>query len=415
MSGDIGIMPSKSVSHRAAVCAALAGEGEVRGIGRSLDIQATCGALNSLGFRCEFSGSLLRAAGARRTPAQSRVVECGESGSTLRLLLPLALDGVPTKFTGKGRLMERPMKPYEDMFTGLGIEFEHTPGGIKVLGKLESGVFFLPGDVSSQFISGLLFALPRLNGPSSVILTSPLESRSYVVLTIRTLAAFGIEIRGVVKNGRECFEIPGGQAYRPSRVSVEGDYSHAAFWSVAGAMGGGALLRGLDKNSAQGDAAIIDILRKMNADIEWQGGELCVRPSRLRGAKIDISQTPDIFPALAVAAAAAEGDTELCGGSRLRIKESDRLSAMARELAALGADVRESADALYVKGRGRLSGGSVSAHADHRIAMSLAVAASVCEKAVIIDDAECVRKSAPDFWQEYSGMGGVFRLSDEVR
>lgn len=286
---------------------------------------------------------------------------------------------------------------------------EHTPKYIDVRGKLESGVFTLRGDVSSQFVSGLMLALPRLAGDSLIELSSPLESRSYVLLTMQALSAFGVKITKTEKDGLEAYEIPGGQTFCPARVKAEGDYSHAAFWLVAGALGGGAKLLGLDKNSSQGDAAIVGILRRMNADIEWEGGELTVRPSKLKGTDVDISQTPDIFPVLAVAACAAEGGTRLFGGARLRVKESDRLAAMATELAKLGANVSETADTLCIRG-GRLRGGDVSAHADHRIAMSLAVAASICDGQVRIDDAGCVRKSAPDFWLEYASAGGKYKL-----
>lgn len=411
LSGTLKIMPSKSVSHRATICAALAGGSVVDNIGLSEDIRATVGALAALGFGCELDGNSLRSNG-KAGPAKAAEIDCGESGSTLRLLLPLALDGGSARFTGRGRLLERPMAPYAEMFQKRGIYMEHTPRYIDVRGKLESGVFSLRGDVSSQFVSGLMFALPRLAGDSLIELSSPLESRSYVLLTMQALKAFGVTITETRRDGLEAYEIPGGQAFKPAHVRVEGDYSHAAFWLVAGALGGGARLQGLDKNSVQGDAAVIDILRKMNADIELEGGELTVRPSRLKGTDVDISQTPDIFPILAVAACAAEGETRLYGGARLRVKESDRLSAMATELAKLGANVSEGGDALRVRG-GRLRGGDVSAHADHRIAMSLAVAASICEDSVRIDDAWCVSKSAPDFWREYASAGGKYQLEGE--
>lgn len=418
LSGWLRVMPSKSMSHRAAICAALAGKSAVKNVGLSDDVIATCRVLNLLGYSCYLNGTELFAAGRINNfnaSASLRLADCGESGSTLRLLLPLALDGIPTRFTGRGRLLSRPMKPYLDLFGARGVSVCHTPEYIDVCGQLSAGLYSLPGDVSSQFISGLMFALPRLDGDSIIELTSPLESRSYVELTLRALAAFGVEITSTMCHGRECYEIPGRQIFKSARVSVEGDYSHAAFWLVAGAIGGGISLSGLDMDSAQGDAAIIDILRKMNTDIEWHDGELRVYPSRLRGAEINISQTPDIFPILSVAACAAEGETILTGGGRLRVKESDRLSAMAEELSKLGAEVRETRDSLYVRGGGKLRGGAVSAHADHRIAMSMAVAASVCEGKVEIDDADCVKKSAPDFWNEYASAGGGYEFECGVR
>lgn len=410
LSGSLNIMPSKSVSHRAAICAALSGGSVVKNLGLSEDIMSTRSALTALGFGSELSGSELRGSGPAKAALGERFVECGESGSTLRLLLPLSLDGVPTRFTGKGRLMSRPMEPYADMFCARGITISQTQEGIDVSGTLAPGRYSLRGDVSSQFVSGLMFALPRLDGDSVVELTSPLESRSYVELTMRVLRAFGVEVGEGAADGLAYYQIPGGQSFSPASVEVEGDYSHAAFWLVAGALGGGTALSGLDMHSAQGDAAIIGILKNMNADIRWIGDQLHVRPSRLRGARIDISQTPDIFPILSVAACAAEGETVLFGGSRLRVKESDRLAAMAEALAKLGARVEENDDSLHIMGCGRLSGGAVSARADHRVAMSVAVAASICERKVIIDDADCVNKSAPGFWDEYASAGGYFRF-----
>lgn len=403
-------MPSKSVSHRAAICAALAGDSTVKNIGLSEDIIATCGVLNLLGYGCELNGDELRSVGRTKTGGQRRLADCGESGSTLRLLLPLALDGIPTRFIGRGRLLSRPMKPYQELFSARGVSFDQTPEYIDVSGDLTAGHYLLPGDVSSQFVSGLMLALPRLDGNSVIELTSPLESVSYVELTLRSLAMFGVEVVMGKRAGREYYEIHGGQTFKPARTTVEGDYSHAAFWLVAGVTGGDISLSGLDPESVQGDAAIIDILKKMNADIEWRGGELQARPSCLRGAEINISQTPDIFPILSVAACAAKGSTVLTGGARLRVKESDRLAAVAGELAALGAVVREVGDSLCVEGGDRLHGGAVSASADHRIAMSMAVAASLCEGEVVIDDADCVKKSAPDFWTEYAAVGGRYKF-----
>lgn len=417
LAGRAAIMPSKSISHRLAVCAALAGNSTVSNIGLSDDIFMTRGALASLGFSCELVGPELCAGSAARKAAARRFVECGESGSTLRLLLPLALDGTSTRFTGKGRLLARPIEPYAEMFRGRGATFRHTREYIEVRGRLTPGVYSLRGDVSSQFVSGLMLALPRLDGDSLIELTTPLESGSYVDLTVNALECFGVEVVGSENGGLLRFEVPGGQTFRPGRASVEGDYSHAAFWLVAGAVGGGFSLSGLRAESAQGDAAVIEILRRMNADIGWRGGELSVNASRLRGTEIDIAQTPDIFPVLSVAACVAEGETVFRGGRRLRMKESDRLAAMASELAKLGAAVRETEDALYVSGApgGKLRGGRVSAHADHRIAMSLAVAASVCGSEVRIDDADCVKKSAPDFWREYAAAGGKYNIESEAR
>lgn len=223
------------------------------------------------------------------------------------------------------------------------------------------------------------------------------------------MAEWGEDERGCALN------IPGNQRFSPAAVSVEGDFSHAAFWLAAGTLGGGAALSGLKKESKQGDAKIAELLRRMGATVEWSGDKLHAAPSKLRGTEIDVSQTPDLFPILAVLAACAEGETRLINAARLRIKESDRLAAMAAELSALGAEVKEGTDSLTVAGGGGLRGGAASAHNDHRIAMSLAVAASACGGELTIDDANCVKKSAPGFWNEYRAMGGSFVMDKEAQ
>lgn len=413
LAGTIKIMPSKSMSHRMAICAALAGGSQVRSLGLSEDITATCRVLRGLGCEMELTGDTLTTGPKKEPPREAEPLDCGESGSTLRFIIPLALDGKRRRFTGQGRLMSRPQAEYERIFTERGIDFIRSDDYIEVCGRLRPGVFEVRGDVSSQFISGLLFALPALDGDSRIVVTTPPESRGYIELTLSALA--GVGIKAAWDDGGRALNVPGRQRFAPAAVTVEGDFSHAAFWLAAGAVGGGAELTGLKKDSLQGDAMIVELARRMGAAVEWRGEKLCVARSKLRGAEIDVSQTPDLFPALSVLAACAEGETRLTGAARLRIKESDRLAAMAAELAALGAEVREGEDSLTITGGGKLRGGAVSAHNDHRVAMSLAVAASACVGETTIDDAECVKKSAPDFWKEYRAMGGSFMIDKEGR
>lgn len=415
LSGEIKIMPSKSMSHRLAICAALAGDSRVRSLGLSEDIMATCRALRGLGCQMELNSDMLATRSKKSVSNDTAPLDCGESGSTLRFLIPLALDGRRRRFTGRGRLLNRPQEEYARLFAEREIEFIQKEDYIELCGRLRPGLFKIRGDVSSQFISGLLFALPTLGGDSRIEITTRLESRSYIDLTLAALAEFGVMAEWEEDERGCALNIPGNQRFSPAAVSVEGDFSHAAFWLAAGTLGGGAALSGLKKESKQGDAKIAELLRRMGATVEWSGDKLHAAPSKLRGTEIDVSQTPDLFPILAVLAACAEGETRLINAARLRIKESDRLAAMAAELAALGAEVKEGTDSLTVAGGGGLRGGAASAHNDHRIAMSLAVAASACGGELTIDDANCVKKSAPGFWNEYRAMGGSFVMDKEAQ
>lgn len=411
LSGLLQIQPSKSAGHRMMICAALAkGSSRIENPGVSQDIQATAGALRALSLASfEQRGNELLVNGfggeSQAQPESVRVADCGESGSTLRFLLPLALDGIETVFTGSGRLLERPMTLYETLFKERGIRYEQTKNGIVVKGRLESGVYRCRGDISSQFISGLLFALPLAAGNSRIELSTPLESRGYVELTIEAMSMFGVTAHW---EGENAIVIPGGQTYTPANVRVEGDYSHAAFFLVAGAIGGGIGCSGLKNDTLQGDRAILDVLRSMGAKIEESNGVITAHPSQLHGAVIDAAQIPDLVPVLAVAACAAQGETRIINAARLRIKESDRLSAMAKELCALGGAVSELSDGLIIRGTGRLCGGRVDSHNDHRVAMSLAVASSICTSDVILSGYASVKKSAPDFFDEFKVCGGAF-------
>jgi 3-phosphoshikimate 1-carboxyvinyltransferase len=421
-------MPSKSMSHRALVCAALAkGESLVAPLVPSGDVTATLACLCGMGliqtqgleplpgesglYCCRLRGGLAPA------PEGTRIAPCGESGSTLRFLMPLALDGHgPVRFEGSARLLERPLDPYRQLFAeqgrgqsgNHGIEWISQRGAITLQGQLHTGSFGLPGDVSSQFISGLLFALPRLPGDSVVCLTGPVESRGYIELTLSALAQAGVE--GFWTDERT-LRVPGGQTPRAGAFAVEGDWSHAAFYLVAGLVGGPLRLTGLHRESLQGDRAVVEILRGMGGKIAWEDGGCTAQPSTLRGGSIDASQVPDLVPALAVAACAAHGRTVIHGAARLRIKESDRLAALCAELSALGAKISEQADGLVIDGHGALPGGGVGSHNDHRIAMALAVAAALCEGPVELTGGESVAKSAPAFWEEYALLGG---RSEEV-
>ena len=379
--GAITPPPSKSQAHRLLIAAALAdGESRIEHLADSQDIQAT-----------------RRCMAALKAPGEDLpVLDCGESGSTLRFLIPvaLALRG-GGRFTGRGRLMARPQKPYFDLFDEKGIAYRQEDGVLTVQGRLTPGTFALPGDVSSQFVTGLLYALPLLEGDSRITLTTPLESRGYVDMTLEALERFGI--RAECPDGRT-LRIPGGQTYRPCRAAVESDYSQAAFYYAANGLGGQVEILGLNPRSAQGDRCIVPYHMQLCGPGE---------------AELDVSQCPDLVPPLAAHAALRQGITRIVNAARLRIKESDRLTAVTQVLTALGADVVEGADRLTTPGQpaGLAGGVTVDSHNAHRIAMMAAIAATRCAAPVTIIGAECVAKSYPDFWEDYERLGGQIQRS----
>ena len=294
------------------------------------------------------------------------------------------------RFTGHGRLMERPQEPYFAIFREKGISYEQGNGTLTVEGRLTPGTYTLPGDVSSQFITGLLYALPLLEGDSELVLTTALESRGYVDMTLDALAQFGVSAE---YDGNRRFRVPGNQAYRHRDLAIEGDWSNAAFWFAAAFLGHRVDVEGLNPRSVQGDRVI---------------GEQLARLTQPGPAELDVSQCPDLVPPLAAMAALRAGETTaIVNAARLRIKESDRLASVTQVLNALGAGVEEHADHLVLRGRERLAGGvTVSGHNDHRIAMMAAIAATRCQGPVTITGAECVNKSYPRFWADYEALGG---------
>jgi len=354
-------MPSKYDLHRLMIAAHLAGMDLERLPVISDDIEATKECLQNM------SG------------------DCRESGSTLRFLLPVfAALGREVTFTGTGRLPERPMQPLIDELRAKNCTIDRDRLPIAIAGRLRPGVFTLPGGVSSQYVTGLLFALPLLEERSEIALTSPLESRGYVDMTLRTLRKFGI----VIQETATGFGVPGGQRYLPPEGALipEGDWSAAAFWLGANALGSRVRVTGLDGDSAQPDRAIMSLLEN-------------------RGV-MDASQCPDLVPIMAVVMALSPGRHEIINAARLRIKESDRLHAMAANLNAMGADVTELTDGLIINGKPALRGGEADSFGDHRIAMALAIAALKCEGAVTLRGAEAVRKTYPRYWEDYQGLGG---------
>lgn len=414
LAGDVIAPSSKSIGHRELICAALAeGESTVDNITASEDIEATCRILTELGAVIAeepsvYKGrSCFRVKGGLTAADRPLTADCGESGSTLRFAIPLGLlSGNEVTYIGRGKLTERPLTPYYNLFTAKKINYQSATGGLPltVKGQLTAGAFELPGDVSSQFFTGLLQTLPLLEGDSTVRSTTKLESASYIRLTLECMARHGVQVQ---EKSPGVYIIPGGQQYRAGRYTTEGDYSQAAFWLTAGVLGKGLTCSGLSLTSAQGDRIITTLLQNMGAQVTQIEESVTTTPARPAGTVIDVEDCPDLVPILAVAAALGEGTTEIINGARVRLKECDRLQAMARELTALGADVTESEDGLVIKGKEKLTGGTVSSWNDHRIAMALAIASQRCTEPLIIEGAECVNKSYPGFWQDFVSVGGV--------
>ena len=402
LKGEIEIIPSKSISHRMLICAALAGKSTVRNIAFSKDIKATIGclkALNKNSFEIISKESI-----ETDSEYKNNDLFCNESGATLRLMLPLALNGEKIHFFGSKRLFERPLSVYTDIFERQGIKYNLEQGGLWVEGKLQPDEFYIPGNISSQFISGLLFALPTLKSDSKIILTSPLQSKSYVDLTIDALNKFGVEI---IWDDESTILVKGNQSYRPSDVYVEGDFSHAAFYLVGGALGDGIKCTNINPNSIQGDKAVLNILQDMGAKIIIEENSITAYHSELKAVDIDAAQISDIIPILSVAALNAQGQTSIYNAQRLRLKECDRLHAIVKEFQAMGGDIEEFPDKIIIR-KSILTGGKTSAHNDHRMAMSIAIAAATAQKKTYLCGAQNVAKSAPKFWDEYKQIGGKF-------
>ena len=356
LSGEVKIPPSKSMAHRAVICASLGdGVSTISNIEFSDDIIATVNAMKLLGAIIEEKDDTLKIFGVNnqennRKREYERVVDCNESGSTLRFLVPICLvfDGV-TRFVGKGNLGKRPLDTYYNIFDGQGIKYSYKKDILDLVtdGMLKAGEFKVKGNISSQFITGLLFALPLLKGDSKIIITTDLESKGYLELTLSALKDFGIEI---INNDYKEFIIRGNQHYKSRDYRVEGDYSQGAFFLCADAIGCDVSVLDLKEDSLQGDKEVIDVLKRMGMIIHKNGDAILGKARRLKATIIDGSQCPDIIPELALAATLSKGRTEIINIGRLRIKECDRVNAIASELNKLGAKIQERPDALVIEG-----------------------------------------------------------------
>lgn len=408
--GEVTAISSKSDAHRLLIASALSDRQTfIRCNARSADITATVNCLNSLGADIKFvdGGISVKPIKEKR---KSAVLDCNESGSTIRFLLPVAASlGTNTEFTGGGRLPERPLSPLREQMEAHGVVFSPiNVFPVKINGEMISGEFTIKGNISSQFITGLLFALPLLNGNSIINVIPPVESRPYIDMTLNTLKKFGI----TVTEKSNSFFIPGGQKYAsPGTVESEGDWSNSAFFLTAGAVSGKVTVTGLDVSSVQGDKQILTILKEMGAEITVEQGSITVKKGDLHGINIDARNIPDLVPIISVAAAAAnDGETVITGAERLKIKESDRLTAVYESLKALGVDISKTDDGLVINKTGIVGGGAVSGYNDHRMVMALSVLSAVSSGDIILRGAEAVNKSYPNFFEDFSSLGGSYNV-----
>lgn len=403
--GTVRAIASKSVAHRALICAAFADtETKIRCEQLNKDIEATARCLEAIGAKISYSAPFFTVSPVK-SASEHAILYCGESGSTLRFLLPVVSAlGLNASFVMEGRLPQRPLSPLYEELCAHGASL--SPQGENPFiskGKLSATEFSIRGDVSSQFISGLLFASVLMGGGIKINIIGETESSAYIDMTVQALSLFGVKVCKL-EHG---YEIPCNcKLISPHSLDVEGDWSNAAFPLCMGAIGGSVEVTGLNPESLQGDKKIIDVLQEFGATVKYSNGAYTVASDReLCGIELDASEIPDLVPVIATVATVAKGETKIFGAARLRIKESDRLDAITKALTALGADIKETEDGLVICGKPSLRGGQVDSFNDHRIAMSAAVASVVCNSEVTVNGAQCVEKSYPAFWNDACSLG----------
>lgn len=396
--GTVNAPSSKAYSQRMIIAAALAGGvSEVSNISVSNDIKVSAAAMEALGANVFEENGTFTIQGIKDPPEKAEI-DCCESGATLRFVIPIAAAlGTESTFLGRAKLPQRPITPYLREFPSKGVEFEPQGGlPLHMKGKLSAGEYKMEGDISSQFITGLLYALPLCDGDSTVKLTSHLQSKPYVDMTIKALKSFGIEIQETTENGLLTYTVKGDQKYSPCDISVEGDYSQAAFFYVANALGSEIEIKNLDPGSAQGDKAIVDIINGCGTD--------------MLPFTADVGDIPDLVPILTVLGCFTKETSRIVNAARLKIKESDRLADVARQLNAIGGRITAGDDYLEIQPIEKFTGGEIDSCNDHRIVMSAAIAALSSDSPVIIKGAEAVNKSYPRFFEDYKALGGRFEI-----
>ena len=402
--GEVTPPPSKSILHRYIIASSLAkGISKIQNISYSDDITATIEAMKKLGAKIEKNNNYLLIDGSKTFDKEylnnNAEIDCNESGSTLRFLFPLSIvKENKILFKGKGKLFKRPLNPYFENFDKYKIKYSYiNENEILLDGELKSGEYEIDGNISSQFITGLLFSLPLLNENSKIIIKGKLESSSYIDITLDCLNKFGINI---IKNSYKEFIIKGNQNYKSGNYQVEADYSQIAFFLVANSIGSNIKINGLNTNSLQGDKKIVDFIYKID---NWNKKEKLI---------LDGSETPDIIPILSLKACISKKEIEIVNIARLRIKESDRLRAIVKELSKLGFDLLEKEDSILINSRkdfNKIINNSpvyLSSHSDHRIAMTIAIASTYYDGEIILDNLDCIKKSYPNFWEVFLLLGG---------
>lgn len=402
--GEISAIASKSDAHRAIICASLAdNQTNIHISHTSKDIEATLNCIKTLGAEFSKKDNVFEITPVNKL-LENPILDCNESGSTLRFLFPIiSALGCGATFTGKGRLPERPMDLIVDLLKEHGNNFSSSTLPITISGKTTTGIFEIPGNVSSQFISGLLFALPLLDKKCTIRLTSKLQSSSYVNMTIDTMKRFGACIS---HNDSEFITEPIKSYKSPKEYIVEGDWSNAAFFMVMGALGGDTTIKNLNQNSYQSDKMILDLFSLAGIDYKVTENKAEVFKSQINPFQFDVSECPDLFPVLSILACGANGKSILYNAKRLRIKESDRIKSTKELILNLGGKAEETEDSLIIYGNGKLYGGTVNSYNDHRIAMSAYVASAICENDVILNDAKAIDKSYPSFMDDFRSIGG---------
>ncbi len=410
--GNVIIPPSKSLSHRAIIAASLAeGKSVITNVLFSKDILATISAMEVCGAKIIKHETSLEIYGTKKVIRKENVIDANESGSTIRFMIPIALTcSEPITFMGHNNLVKRPLDIFFEIFDNQNISYKRDDDYLPlyVNGGLKPGVFKIRGDISSQFITGLLYALPLLDSDSEIIITTELESKGYIDLTIDILNMYGIEI---INNDYKSFIIKGNQTYKPFDYEIEGDYSQSAFFLVGNMLGADINLLAMREDSYQGDKKIIQDILDFGGNISFKNGILKAEGTPV-GTTIDFSQSPDLGPALTVLASMSKGHSSFINAKRLRIKECDRITCMKEELNKAGCKVEENPDGMEIDGISSISSVTFDAHNDHRVAMALSMLTLKSSGDIKILGAECVSKSYPNYWQVFESLGGKIIYED---
>ena len=410
--GSIAIPASKSMAHRAIIAASLAhGVSHITNITFSQDILATIDCMRQLGAKITTTNDCCLIEGIKEITHTNEEIYCNESGSTLRFLIPIfSLCNHEVIFTGSKRLLERPLSIYHSIYKEQGLTFKQEYSKVITNGKLKPMHYHIPGNISSQFISGLLFTLPLLKDASTITITPPFESSSYVLLTIEMLKRFGVTI---IQQDATTFYIPGKQNYKACNYQVEGDYSQFAFFAVYAAIHGTLDITNVNHDSSQGDRQILSILKDFNVQIETIDNGYRIHQSELIAHDIDLKNCPDLGPIACVAAMYAKGKTRIYNAARLRIKESDRIAAMEEELQKFNVKIHSSEDEIFIEGNSSYTCTTdLEAHNDHRIVMALTIASACSQSTTCIHHAQAIAKSYPTFFEDFTKVKGLVKCYD---